>query len=76
MDMGNSEDKQRTEQNLKDAGCDEATIEKFFTLQEANLPHEQLRLLAMHRASLLDMLHSSQHRIDCLDYLVWSIKNK
>lgn len=60
--------------NLKDAGCDEATIEKYFQLQEEGKNQEQFRLLSMHRAFLLDQLHVSQNRIDCLDYLIYEMK--
>lgn len=61
-------------QNLKDAGCDEAAIQKFFQLQNEGKTKELLRLLSLHRAALLDCIHTSQHRIDCLDYLIYSIK--
>lgn len=61
-------------QNLKDAGCDEAAIRKFFQLQNEGKTKEQLRLLFLHRAALLDRIHTGQHRLDCLDYLIYSIK--
>ena len=59
--------------NLKDAGCDEATIQKYLQLQQEGKLQEQLRLLALHRASLLDRLHVDQNRIDCLDYLLYNM---
>lgn len=59
--------------NLKDAGCDEATIQKYLQLQQEGKRQEQLRLLALHRASLLDLLHVDQNRIDCLDYLLYNM---
>lgn len=62
--------------NLKDAGCDEATIKSFFRLQSEGRRQEQYRLLSMHRASLLDKVHVSQKMIDCLDYLVYTMKNE
>ena len=37
---------------------------------------DQLRLLATHRASLLDQLHVSQRQIDCLDYLVYQMSSR
>lgn len=55
--------------NLKDAGCDDETIKRFFQLRAGGRRQEQYRLLSMHRALLLDKLHVSQQRIDCLDYL-------
>lgn len=59
--------------NLKDAGCDEATIQKYLQLQQEGKRQEQLRLLALYRASLLDRLHVDQNRIDCLDYLLYNM---
>lgn len=62
--------------NLKDAGCDEGTIEKYFQLQGEGRHQEQFGLLSMHRAFLLDQLHISQNRIDCLDYLIYEMKKR
>ncbi len=60
--------------NLKDAGCDSATIERYFQLQKEGRRQDQYRLLCLHRASLLDQVHISQHKIDCLDYLIYTMK--
>lgn len=62
--------------NLKDAGFDEDTIQKFLELQKDGRTGEQHRLLALQRASLLDRVHVSQHMIDCLDYLVYSMRKE
>lgn len=61
--------------NFKDSGCDEETIRKFLKLKRENRTQEQYRLLSLHRASLLDQVHVSQHMIDCLDYLIYTMKN-
>lgn len=57
-------------QNLKDANCCAEFIEKF--LQSDN--KVKLKLLAQQRKYLLDELHTSQRRIDCLDYLMYKLK--
>ena len=62
--------------NLKDAGCDEAMIQKYLELQIEGKLQEQVRLLSLHRASLLDRVHVSQNMIDCLDYLLYSMKKE
>lgn len=62
--------------NLKDAGCDEGMIEKFLQLQKEGRRQEQFRLLSMHKASLLDRVHVSQQMVDCLDFLVYSMKKE
>ena len=62
-------------QNLKDAGCQEEEIQRFLQLGQEGKRREQLRLLSMHRAALLDQLHVSQRQIDCLDYLVYQMNH-
>ena len=66
----------RLRRNLEDAGCGDAMIRQFLQLQQEGKRQEQLRLLALHRESLLDRLHSSQHKIDCLDYLIYRMKKQ
>lgn len=63
-------DKDKITQNLKDAGCKKLLIEQILALDLK----EQLKLLAKHRANLLDELHKNQKQIDCLDYLVFNLK--
>lgn len=61
-------------QNLMDAGCDKAVITAFVEDIHAEKIAEGLKLLAVHRSSLLDELHKEQKRIDCLDYLVYKME--
>lgn len=57
-------------ENLKDAGCEQNFINEFFKYEKT----VQLNLLAKHRINLLDKLHKSQKQIDCLDYLIFNLK--
>lgn len=57
-------------QNLKDAGCEDDFIEKFILALENNQNQEVFLLLRGWRNSLLDEMHSNQHKLDCLDYLI------
>lgn len=61
-------------QNLKDAGCNSKMIKRFLELEQLGKKQEQLHLLFMYRADLLEKLHISQNKLDCLDYLVYKIK--
>ncbi|MCI8332488.1 MAG: hypothetical protein HFE78_06655 [Clostridiales bacterium] len=61
--------------NLKDAGFHEEAIRQFFTLRKNGRKQEQLRLLSLQRASLLDQIHSHAKQIDCLDYLVYTMNH-
>ena len=62
-------------QNLKDANCDSELIDAFFLLKEQNKKAHILKLLSKHRENLLNQLHDAQKRIDCLDYLIFNLKN-
>lgn len=61
-------------QNLKDAGCDSDTIEKFMADLQKGKEANGLKRLAAHRKNLLDSLHREQKCIDCLDYLVYQMR--
>lgn len=61
-------------QNLKDAGCDSKTIENFMADLQKGKRANGLKRLAVHRKNLLDSLHREQKCIDCLDYLVYQMK--
>ena len=39
-------------------------------------PRRLLELLARHRAALLDEVHKSEKKIDCLDYLIYQMEKK
>ncbi|MCD8237888.1 MAG: hypothetical protein LUC92_00920 [Clostridiales bacterium] len=61
-------------QNLKDAGCGDETISKFMENINKGYTEEGTDLLNRHRRNLLNKLHKSQRQIDCLDYLVYTMK--
>ena len=64
--------------NLKDAGCDEEMIERYRAIA-SDAPEcvpELVRLLAPHRKALLDSLHADQERLECLDYLLFQLRNE
>lgn len=74
--MNEMPEEERLLRNLKDAGCDAATIQKYLELQGEGRLQEQYKLLRSHRASLLDQVHVSQRMVDCLDYLIYEMKKK
>lgn len=65
--------KKALNQNLIDSGCTKEVIDEFFLLFEQKRKKEALRLLAKHKSELLDNLHDSQNKIDCLDYLIFNL---
>lgn len=62
--------------NLMDAGCSGELIEKFVSLIKAGQKEAGLSLLAEHRRFLLDCYHADQKKIDCLDYLIYTMNQK
>lgn len=63
-------------QNLKDAGCDARTIENVRRLYDNGQVQDAVKTLRKHRCSLMDSLHESQGRVDCLDFLVWRMEKE
>lgn len=64
-------------ENLRDAGCDERMIERYLEFAADNGPcgTELIRLLTPYRKALLDALHADQAKLDCLDYLLFKLRN-
>lgn len=70
-----------TIQNLSDAGCDDETVRCYCELEcrrgaRPPIRKEQIRLLGKHRKALLGELHDCQEKIDCLDYLLYKLKDE
>ena len=63
-------------QNLKDAGCTPDIIARFMTCQDAGKAKDSLRVLATQRAVLLEEVHASQAKLDCLDYLIYKLRKE
>lgn len=72
--MRKNQSKEAIIQNLKDAGCDSETIENFMADLQKGKEAKGLKRLAVHRKNLLDSLHREQKCIDCLDYLIYQMK--
>ena len=63
-------------QNLKDAGCGEVEIADVCRLYENGQIQDAVKKLRRHRCGLMDTLHKSQERVDCLDYLVRNMEKE
>ena len=65
--------------NLADAGCGEEWVARYralsgTALSDTELSRRQERLLRVYRKALLDGIHEQQHRLDCLDYLLYQLR--
>ena len=72
---------QATLQNLEDAGCDAETVRCYCECakQAEKTPlakREQMRLLTLYRRDLLKQLHECQRRLDCLDHLLYQLREQ
>lgn len=64
----------RLRQNLIDAGCGQQTTDSCMDWFNKGDTANMLPVLAKHRRALLDEPHREQKPIDCLDYLVYTIR--
>lgn len=62
--------------NLIDAGCDESVTAKCMQLVKEGRMFEIFPILTEHRKCLLDSVRKGQKQIDCLDYLLYSLKKQ
>ena len=63
-------------ENLKDAGCDQDMICRCEVLAQGEKKAELMRILSLHRQTLLDAVHENERRIDCLDYLIYQFEKQ
>lgn len=61
-------------QNLIDAGCNQAIVQRCMDLLQGRKTAEMKRILSRHRRTLLDTVHAEQKKIDCLDYLLYKME--
>ena len=60
----------RMKQNLHDAGCDEAVAAEILELYQQGRIQEALLKMKKDRCKLMDQLHESGRKVDCMDYLI------
>ncbi len=61
-------------QNMKDAGCDKETIGTVCRLYDGGQVEDAVKVLRRHRCALMDEVHESQSKVDCLDFLLRNIE--
>ena len=63
-------DYERMKQNLLDAGCCDSLIKEIVSLSESGRTTEALQKMKKDRCRLIDELHESGRKVDCLDFLI------
>ena len=61
--------------NMGDAGCSAVDIERVRSLYEAGLEDDIVRCLRRCRCDLMEELHRSQRKVDCMDHLIRAAEN-
>lgn len=59
---------------LEDAGCSEKLVECILDCIENNDEQRKMLLLKKYRCKLLEKIYADQKQIDCLDYLLYQMK--
>ena len=63
-------DERAVKNNLLDAGCREQTADFVEQLYLAGRLSDALHEMKVFRCDLMEALHQSQRKVDCLDYLI------
>lgn len=63
---------EQTRRNLEDARCPEHLIEEYAHARE---DEQRVRQLRAYRRELLSGIHAEQKKLDCLDYLIYQLRN-
>ena len=63
-------DFERMKQNLSDAGCCEIVIDEIMRLYENGRVQDALKKMKKDRCRLMEELHESGRKVDCLDFLI------
>ncbi len=65
---------QEINQYLKDAGCEERQRKQFLSIYHTSSIQDQVTLLRQWRKPLMDKLHESQEKVDCMDFLLYKLR--
>ena len=69
-------ERERLIQNLEDAGCTGEVVQKIMRFcGDGNLP-DALHLMKRARCRLMDELHETGRKVDCLDFLIRSTEKE
>ena len=70
----NKMEAEKLRKNLSDAGCSGAAAGAIIDMYEAGHEEDALRLIRKARCRALDEMHKSGRKVDCLDYLIRSMR--
>ncbi len=56
--------------NLADAGCSEHETDRIIRMYESGSQREALQQMKKSRCKLMEQLHESGRKVDCMDFLI------
>ena len=56
--------------NMEDAGCCGEDMDRVRRLHEAGFDSDIVQCLRKYRCDLIEEMHQSQRRVDCMDHLI------
>ena len=69
-------DLKRLKQTLSDAGCSSEASGDIIRMCEAGNMEGAIRIMKKDRCRLMDELHESGRKVDCLDFLIRTTKKE
>ena len=63
----------KVRQNLADAGCLDSFVATYQVLENTE---EKISSLRRYRRELLGKIHDEQKKLDCLDYLIYTLQKE
>lgn len=63
-------DLKQLKQNLSDAGCDNEMVGSIVRMCESGNMEGALKMMRKDRCRLMDELHESGRKVDCMDFLI------
>ena len=63
-------DLKQLKQNLSDAGCDNEVVKNIVRMCESGNVEGALQIMKKDRCRLMEELHESGRKVDCLDFLI------
>lgn len=61
---------------LADAGCGEDEADRIIRMYESGSRREALRQMKKNRCRLMEQLHESGRKVDCMDFLIRSTEKE
>lgn len=62
--------------NLADAGCGEGEADRIVRMYESGSRREALQQMKKSRCRLMEQLHESGRKVDCMDFLIRSTEKE